>query len=223
MTLKLAVDRDGFAAPDGVIVGIATTLQELRSAGFAADPYAGDRVQDIDETDATKWDNACQPGWYLSGGVVVRSRPASTLDLLKADVHAMLDAGDAVRAEITRLGPGEPQEKVDQAHQWMWRARGGSYLTALNRDLTIAQRRAWAAANRLGPTDVLGASLSERVLNYFTHFSGETPTDWITFARPADAVRSTLAAAYVVAGVIADDVDLVDRAWVDDILAGTSE
>ena len=224
-TVHLAIDRNGLAAPDGVIAGMSDSLQGLRDAGYAATTYAGDRLGTIDTTDDTKWNVDCQVGWYWVSGAVQRSAPTTELDLLKNDIHAMLDTGDAVRREISRLveGAGQDNAKAVQAHQWMWRARGGSYLVGQDRGLTVAQRRAWAQANRLGPTDVTGSSLTERVLNYFTHFGGVSPTSWLTFARPADAVRSTLAGAYAVDGTIADTVDLVDRAWVDAILAGTSE
>ena len=143
--------------------------------------------------------------------------------MLIADVNAMLDTGDTVRREIDRLGPGQDNALTAQAHQWMWRARGGSYLIARDRQYTIAQRRAWAQANRLGPTDIAGSTLTERVLNYFTHFGGASPTYWITWAAPANAARTTLANAEAVTGTLAASVDLVDRAWVDEIQPGTAD
>ena len=225
MTTKyLALDRDGLTAPAGKIAGISDSAQGLIDAGFAAATYTGDRAVTIDTTDDTKWKPDCQVGWYYTeDGSVQQNRPASELDLLKSDVLKLLDSGDAVRAEITRLGPGQDAAKTEQAHQTMWRARGGTYLIALDRSRTVAERRAWAQANILGPTDVTGSTLTARVLNYFTHFSGNTPTNWITFADPDTAARTTLANAPAVTGTIAADVDLVDRDWVDNIEIGTGE
>ena len=226
MTTKyLAIDRDGLTSPSGVIVGMSDSAQGLIDAGFPAATYTGDRVATIDTTNALRWDNNCQVGWYyISNSAKVQgSRPASELDLLKFDIHKMLDSGDAVRAEITRLGPGQDSAKTQQAHQWMWRARGGSYLIARDTQYTIAARRSWAQANILGPTDITGSTLTERVLNYFTHFSGNSPTNWLTFASPVDASRTSLALSPVVAGTIAADIDLVDRDWVNNIQPGASE
>ena len=226
MTTKyLALDRDGLTAPAGKIVGISDSAQGLIDAGFAAATYTGNRTATIDTTDDTKWNPDCQTGWYyLSAALKVQlNRPASELDLLKSDIHKMLDVGDQVRAEIVRLGPGQDAAKTEQAHQWMWRLRGGSYLTALDRSTTVATRRTWAQANILGPTDITGTTLTDRVLNYFTHFSGVSPTDWLTFANPADGTRTTLSGAIAVSGTIAADIDLVDRDWVDNIEIGSSE
>ena len=224
-TLHLALDRDGLTAPAGVIVGISNSAQGLIDAGFPAATYTGNRVATVDDSDDTKWNPECQVGWYYVSAAtkVQRSRPATELDLLKQDVHKVLDAGDALRAEITRLAPGQDPAKAQQAHVWAWRARGGTYLTALDRSRTVAVRRAHAQANVLGPTDITGSTLSERVLNYFTHFSGNSPTNWLTFANPDDATRTTLAGAIVVPGTIAADVDMVDRDWVENIQIGTGE
>ena len=224
-TVYLALDRDGLTAPAGIIVGISESAQGLIDAGFPAATYTGDRTASIDTSDDTKWDNDCEPGWYyLSAALkVTRIRPASELESYKQDVHKVLDAGDALRAEITRLAPGQDPAKAQQAHVWAWRARGGTYLTALDRSRTIAVRRAHAQANVLGPTDITGSTLRERVLNYFTHFSGNSPTNWVTFANPDDATRTTLAGAIVVPGTIAADVDMVDRDWVENIQIGTGE
>ena len=226
MTTKyLALDRDGLTAPAGKIVGISDSAQGLIDAGFDAATYTGDRTATVDTSDDTKWNPDCQTGWYyLSASLKVQqNRPASELDMLKSDVLKMLDSGDAVRAEITRLGPGQDSAKTQQAHQWMWRARGGSYLIARDTQYTIAARRSWAQANILGPTDITGSTLTERVLNYFTHFSGNSPTNWLTFASPVDASRTTLAGSLAVVGTIAADIDLVDRDWVNNIQPGASE
>ena len=224
-TLYLALDRDGLTAPAGQIVGISGSAQGLIDAGFPAATYTGDRVATVESSDDTKWDDECQPGWYyLSASLKVqRSRPASELELLKSDAHRMLTAGDIVRAEIQRLSIGQDLALVTQAHTWMWRARGGSYLILRDTQYTIAQRRAWCNANRAGPTDIVGSTLAARVLNYFTHFTGVTPVSWIAFANPADATRFALANSMAIDGTIDASVDLVDREWVNTLQPGTGD
>ena len=217
------VALDIVTGSQGVVVGIGATDAALDAAGFtAAAGYTGDRRLTVDDS-TPAWDADVDIGWYWDGSALTETPVLTPLDDLKATAHTMLSVGDAVRAEITRLAPGQDETLVAHAHNWMWRARGGSYLTLLNRGLTIAERKAWALANAQGPTDITGSTLTERVLNYFTHFTGESAANWITFARPSDAARQTLANAIRVTGTIADTVDLVDRTWVDQILPGSSE
>ena len=223
-TRVIALDTiPGVSGGAGRVVAVGSSDSNLDAAGFTrGNGYRGNRRRQVDDTTAA-WDPLVDVGWYWDGSKLTATPVLAPLDDLKAAIHRMLDAGDTVRAEITRLGPGQDEAKTEQAHQWMWRARGGSYLILRDVSYTIAQRKAWALANLQGPTDVTGTTLTARVLNYFTHFSGVSPANWLTFANPADAVRVTLANSIAVSGTIADDVDLVDREWVDGIQPGTGD
>ena len=220
-TLYLALDRDGLAAPAGIIVGISDSAAGLVDAGFPRSPYRGNRRPTIDSADDTKWNNGCQPGWYYtSSGAVQRTRPATALEALKLKTHTLLDAGDLLELEIIKQGRFREQSLVNQAHQIRWRARGGTYLIMTDATLTIAQRSAWIDASLLGPTDITGSTLAEKTTSYFVHFGGVTHTNYIAFANPADASRTTLVSPHVVSGTIPDTLDLSARGWVDNIQQG---
>ena len=209
----LGLVREGLPVGQGRVAAISNSAEELRR------DHGITYFITINDSSGA-WNSELQPGWYVGPSRALSpDRPATSIQLLKRDLHLMRDTGDAVRGEIVRLGGGQPSSLTVQAHQWLYRAYGGSYLIARDTNLTIAQRRAWAVANRLGPTDVTGATLRERVLNYFTHFSGDSPTSWISFANPNDGTRTTLLTAYVVSGDIGTDVDLVDRDWINALTA----
>ena len=221
-TMYLAVDRDGLTAPAGLIVGMSGTAQGLIDAGFTAGTYRGNRRPQVDTTDSNVWDNACQPGWYyVSSSVgVQRTRPATPLEGLKLKAHTLLTAGDTLEKEIIRQGRFRDNSLVAQAHQIRWKARGGTYLVLTDATRTIAARSAWIDASLLGPTDVTGSTIAEKTTSYFVHFVGVTHTDYIAFADPADATRTTLAGAIVIPGTIPATVDLSGRDWVDSIPQG---
>ena len=220
-TLYLALDRDGLTSPAGIIVGISDSAQGLVDAGFSRTPYRGNRRPAIDSADDTKWDNACQPGWYYtSAGAVQRTRPATPLEGLKLKTHTLLDAGDLLELEIIKQGRFRDQSLVNQAHQIRWRARGGTYLIMTDATRTVAARSAWIDASLLGPTDISGSTIAEKTTSYFVHFGGVTHTDYIAFANPADASRTTLVSPYVVSGTIPDTLDLSARDWVENIPQG---
>ena len=81
MTIYFAIDAvDGLTLPNGEIVGIAGDLARLRTNGFDAATYTGNRLAQI-EHDAAGWNNACESrltdsgttlhhGWYWINGAV---------------------------------------------------------------------------------------------------------------------------------------------------------
>ena len=122
MALKLAMDAaPGLVLPNGLIRGIARTAAELRAAGFTTSPYSGTRLATIDETDSSKWDNDCEPGWYLVAGAVQRSRPPTpqeqlTLDIARLKAIFALEEGESFRELLVRAYI-DPQ--TDSGHDWL--------------------------------------------------------------------------------------------------------
>ena len=205
--------RDGLPQNQGRIVGIAYNRSILEN-DFMTTYYVSKLDTDAD------WSRAVQPGWFVGpGAVFTPSRPATELVLYKQELHLMRDAGEAAQREIVRQAVGHSHDLGVQAHNWIHKAFGGSYLIAPDTSRTLTQRRAWARANTLGPTDIVGTTFAEKIGNYFTHFSGDSPTDWLSFANPNTGARLELLSAFVVAGTISESVDLADRYWIDDITA----
>ena len=122
MALHLAMDpATGLTLPNGKIAGIALSLAALRSAGFAAARYTGTRLTTIDETDSGKWNDDCEPGWYLVAGAVARSRPPTPAEQLAADIARLKaifaqEEGDSFRELLVRAYV-DPQ--VDSGHEWL--------------------------------------------------------------------------------------------------------
>ena len=205
--------RAGLPSGQGRIIAIAYNRSILEN-DFGTTYY----VSKLDNDDS--WSRDVQAGWYVGpGSVITANRPASDLILLKQDLHKMRDTGEAVRAEITRQSAGHSNSETAQAHNLIYKLYGGSYLIGNNSTLTIAERRAWAPLNAAGPTDITGNTLGEKVANYFTHFSGESATSWISFANPTTGARTTFLSPYVVSGTVPDGVDLTARDWIDGITA----
>ena len=227
-TMYLAVDRDGLTAPAGLIVGMSGTAQGLIDAGFTAGTYRGNRRPQIDTTDDNLWDNGCQPGWYyVSSSVgVQRTRPATPLDGLHSLAHRIADSADIVTAEGMRIRPGQDPAKGVQFDTWTWRGNQGRYLILTNQvtgeDFTIAERVAWGTAYLMGPTDITGSTLHEKVVGYYTHFSGNSPTNAISWAM-MDGTRTTLAGSVAIAGTVPEGIDIVSRDWFVDIQPGSGD
>ena len=226
-TLYMALDRDGLTSPAGQIVGISGSAQGLIDAGYPAATYTGDRVVTIDTTDDSLWSNDCRPGWYYtSAGVVQATRPATQLETLHSLAHRIADSAEIVTAEGIRIRPGQDPAKGVQFDTWTWRGSQGRYLILTNQvtgeDFTIAERITWGTAYLMGPTDITGATLHERVVSYYTHFSGNSPTSAISWAM-MDGTRTTLAGSVAIAGTVPANVDIISRDWFSDIQPGGSD
>jgi len=219
MTIYLAIDADaaqGLALPNGVIRGISDSAQGLVDAGFAAATYTGQRAPTI-EHDAAGWDNDAQPGWFWIGGAVSVTRPASDLEALKTELRELWAWFVAMDAEATRVGAGFSGQAGRRVHDLLWRARGGSYLTARDTAQNLDARKEWATAMRRGPTD------GESAMKMFAAVPSQAPTGWIVWADPATAARRTMAAAATAGNLVTGDppdtVDLTDAAWIEGIAA----
>ena len=150
MTLHLALDRDGLSAPDGKIAGIAKTLPALRAAGFAADPYTGDRVSTIDETDQTKWDADCGPGWYLIGGAVKPSPSPSDKDQFNEDLRRFKAIYEQADLDLQEILVWERTDRNElNGHSWVEDLLHGWMIPWTRRCVAAAEayRTLLAAAN----------------------------------------------------------------------------
>ena len=122
MALKLAMDSaTGLVLPNGLIRGIARDVAGLRADGFTTSPYSGSRIATIDETDASKWNNDCQPGWYLVAGAVTPSRPPTAAEQLSMDIARLKavfaeEEGESFRELLVRAYV-DPQ--TDSGHDWL--------------------------------------------------------------------------------------------------------
>ena len=123
MTLYLALDPvSGLSqASAGEIVAINATAQVLIDAGFTvAGGYTGDRVQTIDETDSSVWDDDCAPGWYwtLTGGVQA-AIPLTPSQIVAQDIRLFQNAVEREAVEWEQVVAEENfQPHTDSGHSW---------------------------------------------------------------------------------------------------------
>ena len=122
MTLYLALDTlAGFDVTAAAqIAGINPTARGIEAAGFAsADGYTGSRLVTIDETDDTKWDDDCAPGWYLVGGVVQEEPPLTHTEQVAHDIERFQAAVEREALEWERVVAEENfQPHTDSGHSW---------------------------------------------------------------------------------------------------------
>ncbi|MYD93350.1 MAG: hypothetical protein F4Y02_06600 [Chloroflexi bacterium] len=151
MTVHVALDAvTGLALPDGIVVGTARAVAQLRAAGFttaAGYTAANNRLVDLDETDDAVWDNDCEPGWYLVSGVVMSS-PNTPLFVMRRAMERFTAALDDASARLNAAAPRHPQTLVQETHQWIF---FGGYLAAFqvahNTTISQANRARWANAS----------------------------------------------------------------------------
>ena len=212
-TIHLALDSTGDAAYPlsngyGVIVAMAGSRAGLRAQGFANPPYTGNRIATVD-TETANWDNECQPGWHYLNGPVGEALPVSKVEQLRNSLYADYGQLDAWGVGLNAQATGQPVERVNTGHDFLWRMRGGLFLISTNTtDYTIDQRIACADNVRFGALDV------DSVFAFYTHFSGVATDNWISWVRPADAVRLNLAQSVVIPGTVPDSINLALPDWI---------
>ena len=120
MTIKhLALDRAGQTAPDGLVVGMADSVADLRAAGFAAAAYTGTRLAQVDTADANAWNADAQPGWYWISGATVRTPPVAPADQVAADVLLLQAAVNREAEDLERILAREAMSPhTDSGHKW---------------------------------------------------------------------------------------------------------
>ena len=122
MTLYLALDPvTGFAQTEaGYIAGINPTARGIEAAGFASgDGYTGNRLVTIDETDDTKWDDECAPGWYWVNGVVQEDPPLTNAQQVAHDIERFKAAVETEAVDWEQVVAEENfQPHTDSGHAW---------------------------------------------------------------------------------------------------------
>ena len=202
------------ATGNGLIVGMAFSQRALIDKGFAAPNYVNDRVVSI-ETSAAGWSNDCEPGWFFLNNSAVREFvPLTDLEKLKIALRAAYAQLDAWVVGLNEQAIGQPVERVNTAHDFLWRMRGGMYLIANNSTTySLAQRIAWANQIPMGAADITS------VFAFYTHFSGVATDNWISWVNPVDATRTDLASSIVVPGTFSDSVNLGLPDWIEALTA----
>lgn len=225
-TIHLAMDAEtGLALPLGTIKGLSESVQGLRDAGFAADPYTGTRLTTIDDT-AAGWNHDVQPGWklltrasataYTLGAVI----PPTDLDDLQDAIKAFQAQVVAWSRDLIHRGVAQPRAKVEQGHDRLYSALGAVYLVARNASHTAANRKIWVANLTTGAQDI------RKVDDFYSSDTGSfaeppargTAGDWYAWVNIANpSVKLALTSSVAVTGIIPANVDLLDPDWVDAI------
>ena len=98
MTIYLALDElPGFTLGAGtgaariaaISADLTTLVQVVADLPNSGSYTIGTTVQTIDETDDSKWDDNCIPGWYWSAGVVQKTRPLTVAQRLDAGIRTL--------------------------------------------------------------------------------------------------------------------------------------
>ena len=196
----------------GRIVGVAATDAALRAAGFtAARGYTGNRLVNIDDG-AAGWNASVEPGWYLANNVVQINPPQTKLERLKAGTIALFDQLDAWADGVWAHRGGQDPAKVQMGQTIIWRKRGGVYLILKDHaTYTLDQRIAVVEGAIMGAADVT------TVYDFYNHWHGTAPDNWLTWIDPADGTRLNLGSAQTVTGTIPDTVHLDQTDFLDDI------
>ena len=226
-TIHLAVDAvTGLALPDGQIKGLSDSEAGLRAAGFAADPYTGNRLSTIDD-EAAGWDDDAQPGWYLIGAAVMPKVPSTDLDEMKDAMRAFQNQVVAWSAELTHRGVSQKPAKVTQGHERLRNALGAMYLICRNATHTAANRKIWATRM------VRGALRIQSVDDFYSTDTVDFPPQgqtvgepgmatsrwycWVDISNPSVAVA--LDGSVYVTGNVPASVNLLGEDWIDAIAA----
>ena len=228
MTLHLAIDAvTGVSLPDGLIRGIAESEADLRTQGFVAATYTGNRLATVDETDSDVWNNDCIPGWYYVGGKVQVSSPQTDIDRLKTGFRALHRQLNAWADGLDSLSRGQPVAKVQSGHDWLYYAKYAAYLIASNQDSltdggaartrTVNDRLGWAGALAQGALNV--ASPAQFYADPNEPNPPTNPISWRNLTSPYAAVSLANAIVVYPATGVPDinTIDLANGSWIDSL------
>ena len=220
-TLYQAIDADPSVGdlPDGLIVAqnpdSSVLDTELTAKGLDPTDYtsANMRRQTIDTTDTSVWDPECIPGWYKSGGSVVREVAASGVLLLQQRTEQLFSGLDFWTAQFrSGIVDGQPPENTILGLEFLWRKRGAAYIITTNStDHTLAERTRWAENSIMGALNVTSVPQFYASAN---SFSGVGLADWITWVDVSTGARLNLEKHLVVDGTVPPAVDLRGTDWV---------
>ena len=225
----------------GRIVGMALSRAGLRSQGFVAGTYAGNRISTLDHTDSG-WSSDCEPGWYRTPNGVQIAQP---LTQAETDLLAIKDAFRNLHNQLhvwadglDGLSRGQPPRLVTAGNAWLYYAHFAAYLVGTNQiagsdfaNLSGAQRIAWANRMGQGAADVTTPFefyQREGAITDDSHVFYNGPTGPATWVRPDNATALNLAdslhaastpafAAAATADITV--VDLSTGSWIDALTA----
>lgn len=229
-TVYFAIDAaDGLSLPDGLIVGMSDSLTVLRSNGFAAGTYTGNRLAQIDH-EAAGFNADCQPrllgsdgttvlrnGWYWIGGETKARIESELLDLQEA-IRTYQRQVVAWNAELIARGVGQPPGKVTQGHNRLYSSLGYIYLISRDSSNSLADRKILVANMTTGAQDI------RKVDDFYTADTGtsfDAPprgestsrwTGWVAIANPG--TKLLLANSVEIVGNVPVAVNLLGDDWV---------
>ena len=229
MTIYMAIDQaDGLTLPDGEIVGLTDNLTRLRTNGFDATTYTGNRLAQVDES-TNNWNSACQArivdasdntienGWYIVSGAVKPTVPSSELQDLKDACRGWQQQVVAWNEGLILRGIGQHRNKVAQGHDRLYSGSGAVYLYANNTSHSLANRKIFVANMSTGAMDI------RKVDDFYTEDTGNFPDVpergtsgnwfcWVDPASPGDKLN--LIDSETITGTIAASVNLLGDEWV---------
>ena len=236
MTIYFAIDTvNGLTLPNGEIVGIADDLARLRTNGFDAATYTGNRLAQI-EHDASGWNNACEArltdsgttlhhGWYWIGGAVKPSYSTDIADL-KAAIRGFQSQVVGWSQELVHRGVGQTRAKVDQGHDRLLSALGACYLICRNTSHSQTNRKIWISNMTTGANDI------RKVDDFYSSDTATFPPNgetvntfgavsnwycWIDISAPG--TKLNLASSVAVSGTIPTSTVLLADTWVEALTA----
>ena len=180
-TIYLAIDEvTGLTLPNGEIKGLSDSEANLRTAGFDAITYTGNRLSTIDDQTAG-WDDDVEPGWFRIGATVVAAIPPTDLQDLHQSIRDFQSQVVSWGENLNARSIGQPRAKVDEGHDRLFSCLGALYLIANNTAHSQTSRKLFAANLRFGAMDIT------KVDDFFTASTNPFPP---TSAQDATIVDS---------------------------------
>ena len=243
-TIHMALDAINgsftLATGYGHIVGMALSRAGLRSQGFVAGTYAGNRISTIDHTDSG-WNSDCEPGWYRTPNGVQAAHPLTQAETdLLAKKNALRNHHNQLHVwadGLQGLSRGQPPRLVAAGAAWLYYAHFASYLVGTDQlvtpfnNLSDAQIIAWANRSGMGAADVTSPFEFYQREGAITDSNDpfyDGPTGPATWVRPdnatalnlADSLHASSTTPFAAgAGVDITVVDLTTGSWIDSLTA----
>ena len=232
MTIYFAIDSaTGLTLPDGEIVGLTDDLTRLRTLGFDATTYTGNRLAQI-EDDAAGWNTSCtsritdasdnvlQPGWYWINGAVQQSY-VSELDDLKDALYTWQQQAIAWAEQLQTHGVAQSPEKEAQGRARLLSACGYLYLVTRNSTHSLANRKILTANMTTGALNIRKvddfygndtATFPPSGGTHNTFGASSTWHAWVDIAAPSTKIALSATQA-TVTGNIPTGTLLLDPDW----------
>ena len=214
-TIYLAIDEvDGLTLPLGQIKGLSDSEASLRTAGFDATTYTGNRLSTVDDQ-AAGWDNDVEPGWYLTAtNTVADTLPSTDLADLRQAIRDFQAQVLQWYAAVNALAVGQPADRVADGRRRLYEALGAVYLFSTNTANSLADRKLFASNMRFGAADITKAD--DFYASTVSVLGGDDPdrtgaVDWHCWVDPTNpgGPRRNLANSAVVNGMVGGATNLL--------------